>query len=120
MVKLELVKKLKWGKVQDRESDHSPMFLADPSKENGKGEPVMVDGWEETDEVMDIKCSVAIERSRLAHKYGAKKINQLFGNGPLPRLPETFEEAKQAGLTVMNLSGDKFLNPEANMEAEPA
>lgn len=109
IIKLELAKKKAFKEKGVHETDGAGVkqYEADPSKENGKGEPIMVDGWVETDEEIEVKRTPSAERLRLLGKYGAKKVNKVLGSGPIPSIPETFEEAIAAGLQ-MSLVDDRF------------
>lgn len=106
--KLTHAKKREWGKVQDRDSANQLMWEPDPSKEDGKGEPVMVDGWKDTEEDAEVKRSNVDERNRLMAKYGRKKVKQLLGDNAFPTLPDDFDAAIAAGLQL-SLTGDGFL-----------
>ncbi len=70
------------------------MFLVADHHPNAGGDPILK--LEELDEEVDITPSQ--ERRRLAEKYGARRVSKFYP-GPIPTLPQTFEEARGAGIS---------------------
>lgn len=101
------VKERVWDIVQDRNSDFSLAFKDDPSKEDGKGEPILVEGWKDTDKDKEVQRTPQFELQRLAVKYGKEKVKRAFGTSPIPQLPQTFDEAQQYGMGL-SLGGERF------------
>lgn len=107
VVKITPTKKTKYGKVQDRDGAGRPVFEQDVSKEDGKGEPVMVDGWMETEEELESQLTPRQELMRLKSIYRPEKVNKLYPDKTNPKFPETFEEAMEVGLGT-DVSLDQF------------
>jgi len=116
VIKMIPVMERKRGEVQDRDSAFQPMFKDDPEAENGKGKPILVRGWIETDKEREENRTPQFEVKRLASKYGGEKVKRAFGNGPIPQLPQTFDEAIQYGMGL-HLGGERFGGFHGNVNA---
>lgn len=92
VVRLEIEKEMIEAEVQEKDATGKPMF----DKEN---KPIMRPGFVATDNDREIEFSPGQERRRLQNIYGAKRITKFYP-GPIPTMPTTFEEAREAGISA--------------------
>lgn len=90
VVSLVIEKKMEEGQVQEKDPTGKGMVK--------DGKPVMKLGLVPTEEDNEIECTPGQERKRLQGMYGAKRIAKFYP-GPMPTMPTTFEEAREAGIS---------------------
>lgn len=89
VMELTIEKKKVLGEVEERDPT-GRVVLVD-------GKPHMIPGLVDSDEDNELNLSPSQERNRLGARFGVNRIKKFYP-GPIPTLPQTFEEARQAGI----------------------